>query len=110
MASKEQKPQLAGVRTKAKKRDVKVKFDPTNFRDELVDNINGCENVQEVTEYLETAGNNLDYRRYYEQFFDILVAGGMLGGHIARDGVERVLRSTVLTLPIFSAWWFNRRR
>eukprot|EP00730_Choanoeca_flexa_P014493 TRINITY_DN6359_c0_g1_i1.p1 TRINITY_DN6359_c0_g1~~TRINITY_DN6359_c0_g1_i1.p1 ORF type:complete len:411 (+),score=133.98 TRINITY_DN6359_c0_g1_i1:25-1257(+) len=90
MASKEQKPQLAGVRTKAKKRDVKVKFDPTNFRDELVDNINGCENVQEVTEYLETAGNNLDYRRYYEQFFDILVAGGMLapGGSIVADDGE----------------------
>jgi hypothetical protein len=34
---------------------------------------------QQVTEYLETAGNDLDYRRYSDQFFDILVAGGMLG-------------------------------
>ena len=33
----------------------------------------------QVTEYLETAGNDLDYRRYSDQFFDILVAGGMLG-------------------------------
>ena len=29
--------------------------------------------------FLESASNTLDYRRYGDQFFDVLVAGGLLG-------------------------------
>lgn len=37
---------------------------------------------------MDTAGNKLDYRRYGEVLFDILIAGGLLvpGGSISQDG------------------------
>ncbi|EDQ90177.1 uncharacterized protein MONBRDRAFT_16574 [Monosiga brevicollis MX1] len=75
MASKTEKPQLAGARIKSRKRDEKVKFDPVAFSESLITRLNDCENL---AEYLEEAGNSLDYRRYSDQFFDIFIAGGIL--------------------------------
>lgn len=41
-----------------------------------------------ISKYLDSAGNKLDYRRYGEVLFDILIAGGLLvpGGSISQDG------------------------
>lgn len=41
-----------------------------------------------VSKALETGGSSLDYRRYAEPLFDILIAGGLLapGGSISDDG------------------------
>lgn len=35
-----------------------------------------------VSKFLDTAGSKLDYRRYGEALFDILIAGGLLGKKI----------------------------
>lgn len=45
-----------------------------------------------VSKYLDTAGSKLDYRRYGEALFDILIAGGLLvpGGSVAQDGDKLV--------------------
>lgn len=45
-----------------------------------------------ISKFLDTAGSKLDYRRYGEVLFDILIAGGLLipGGSIAQDGDKQV--------------------
>lgn len=45
-----------------------------------------------ISKYLDAAGSKLDYRRYGEDLFDILIAGGLLvpGGSIAQDGDKPV--------------------
>lgn len=35
--------------------------------------------LEAVAKFLDASGAKLDYRRYAETLFDILVAGGMLG-------------------------------
>lgn len=44
--------------------------------------------MEQISKYLDSAGNKLDYRRYGEVLFDILIAGGLLvpGGSISQDG------------------------
>lgn len=44
--------------------------------------------LEAVSKFLDTAGSKLDYRRYGETLFDILIAGGLLvpGGSIAVEG------------------------
>lgn len=48
--------------------------------------------LEAISKYLDTAGSKLDYRRYGEVLFDILIAGGLLvpGGSIAQDGDKPV--------------------
>ena len=36
--------------------------------------------VLQISKYLDVAGSRLDYRRYADALFDILFAGGILGG------------------------------
>ena len=37
--------------------------------------------LEAVAKFLDASGAKLDYRRYAETLFDILVAGGMLGNY-----------------------------
>lgn len=48
--------------------------------------------LEAISKYLDSAGSKLDYRRYGEALFDILIAGGLLvpGGSIAQDGDKPV--------------------
>ncbi len=39
--------------------------------------------LEAVAKFLDASGAKLDYRRYAETLFDILVAGGMLGKHLS---------------------------
>jgi hypothetical protein len=38
--------------------------------------------LEAVAKFLDASGAKLDYRRYAETLFDILVAGGMLGKYL----------------------------
>lgn len=68
--------------------DEKEKFDPTGFRDAVIAGLEKAEDLEGISKFLDTAGNKLDYRRYGEVLFDILIAGGLLvpGGSISQDG------------------------
>lgn len=69
--------------------DEKEKYDPTGFRDAILLGLEKAGNdLDAISKYLDTAGSKLDYRRYGEALFDILIAGGLLipGGSIAQDG------------------------
>uniref|UniRef100_A0A673ZZ23 Basic leucine zipper and W2 domains 1a n=1 Tax=Salmo trutta TaxID=8032 RepID=A0A673ZZ23_SALTR len=85
---KQQKPTLTGQRFKTRKRDEKERFDPTQFQESIVQGLNQTgSDLEAVAKFLDASGAKLDYRRYAETLFDILVAGGMLapGGSISDD-------------------------
>jgi len=85
MSQKAQKPTLTGQRIKTRKRDEKEKYDPTTFRDQIVAGLNETNNdLEEASKFLIQSGSKLDFRRYAEALFDILITGGILapGGTI----------------------------
>ncbi|XP_007469093.1 PREDICTED: basic leucine zipper and W2 domain-containing protein 2, partial [Lipotes vexillifer] len=87
--NKHQKPVLTGQRFKTRKRDEKEKFEPTVFRDTLIQGLNEAgDDLEAVAKFLDSTGSRLDYRRYADTLFDILVAGSMLapGGTRIDDG------------------------
>lgn len=85
---KQQKPTLTGQRFKTRKRDEKERFDPTQFQESIVQGLNltGTD-LEALAKFLDSSGAKLNYRRYAETLFDILVAGGMLapGGALSDD-------------------------
>ncbi|XP_041104893.1 basic leucine zipper and W2 domain-containing protein 2 [Polyodon spathula] len=87
--NKQQKPVLTGQRFKTRKRDEKEKFEPTVFRDTIVQGLNEAgSDLDAVARFLDVTGSRLDYRRYADTLFDILIAGSMLapGGTRIDDG------------------------
>ncbi|KAF8796203.1 eIF5-mimic protein 2-like [Argiope bruennichi] len=86
MSQRIEKPTLSGQRIKTRKRDEKEKYDPGSFRDAILQGLSEAgSDLEQVSKFLDTAGSKLDYRRYGEVLFDILLAGGILapGGTIA---------------------------
>ena len=60
--------------------DEKEKFEPTVFRDTIVVGLNEAgEDLDAIAKFLDVTGSRLDYRRYADTLFDILIAGSMLG-------------------------------
>lgn len=60
--------------------DEKEKFEPTVFRDTIVAGLNEAGgDLDAVAKFLDVTGSRLDYRRYADTLFDILIAGSMLG-------------------------------
>ncbi|CAG9830103.1 unnamed protein product [Diabrotica balteata] len=89
MSQKVEKPVLSGQRIKTRKRDEKERYDPTGFRDAIISGLDKCSNdFEAISRYLDSAGNKLDYRRYGECLFDVLIAGGILvpGGTLSQEG------------------------
>lgn len=88
MSQKTQKPTLTGQRIKTRKRDEKEKYDPSNFRDQIVAGLNEVNSdLEQASKFLIQSGSKLDFRRYAEALFDILITGGILapGGTIVTD-------------------------
>jgi len=89
MSQKVEKPVLSGQRIKTRKRDEKERYDPVGFRDAIISGLDKCSNdLEAISRFLDSAGNKLDYRRYGECLFDILIAGGILvpGGTLSQEG------------------------
>jgi len=96
MSQKAELPSLTGHRTKTRKRDEKKVYDPTGFRDSVIEglelskdnNVEAPADLDAISKWLDSAGNKLDYRRYGEALLEILIAGGLLapGGSIQQDG------------------------
>lgn len=59
--------------------DEKEKYDPNGFRDALVQGLERAGgDLDAAYKFLDAAGSKLDYRRYGEVIFDVLIAGGLL--------------------------------
>ncbi|KAG8139057.1 hypothetical protein E2320_001834, partial [Naja naja] len=71
--------------------DEKEKFEPTVFRDTIVQGLNEAgDDLEAVAKFLDTTGSRLDYRRYADTLFDILIAGSMLApGGTRIDGNDK---------------------
>lgn len=99
MSQKTEKPSLSGQRLKTRKRDEKEKYDPSAFRDAIIQGLNETgADLEQVSKFLDVSGAKLDYRRYSDVLFDILFAGGQLapGGSIVQDPDQtRVSRTDV---------------
>lgn len=60
--------------------DEKERFEPCQFQESIIQGLNQTgTDLEAVAKFLDASGAKLDYRRYAETLFDILVAGGMLG-------------------------------
>lgn len=80
--------------------DEKERFDPTQFQESIVQGLNQTgTDLEAVAKFLDASGAKLDYRRYAETLFDILVAGGMLG---TLCGIALSLYSTDVWLSLRS--------
>lgn len=101
MSQKAERPVLQGQRIKTRKRDEKEKYDPTGFRDQVISGLEKAEDLEQISKFLDTAGNKLDYRRYGEVLFDILIAGGLLvpGGSISQDGEFPYTKACIFAAP-----------
>jgi len=97
MSQKAELPSLTGHRTKTRKRDEKKVYDPSGFRDSVIEGLEASRDDEDleaaadldaISKWLDIAGNKLDYRRYGEALLEILIAGGLLapGGSIQQDG------------------------
>lgn len=89
MSLKTEKPVLQGQRIKTRKRDEKEKYDPTAFRDAIIQGLNETgSDLEQVSNFLDKAGSRLDYRRYAEPLLDVLFAGGILAPGGSIQGIE----------------------
>jgi len=96
MSQKTEKPTLSGTRIKTRKRDEKEKYDPVGFRDSVLAGFaEAGDDLESIYKYLDAAGSKLDYRRYGEALFDILIAGGLLapGGTLVQDGPGKLCKT-----------------
>lgn len=88
------KPTLHGVRIKTRKsvQKAQAKFEPVAFRDDLIKILREAKpgDFDDIAAKLDSAGNKLDFRRYVETLFEILLTGGVLapGGTFIEDDTE----------------------
>merc|ERR1711992_232751 len=89
MSQKAPLPSLTGHRLKTRKRDEKKQYDPTGFRDAILEGLDAAgDDLEAVSKFLDVSGSKLDYRRYGVNLIEILIAGGLLapGGIILQEG------------------------
>ncbi|GAB5592840.1 hypothetical protein Unana1_07740 [Umbelopsis nana] len=88
------KPALHGVKIKQRKsvQKAQAKHEPEIFRDSFLKPLNAAKpnDYDDLTQKLDAAGNTLDYRKYGDSLFEILIIGGILEpGGIVDDDAER---------------------
>lgn len=95
MSAKEEKPTLAGVQVKTRKRNIVVPSDPGSFANAIVqifqdasDGVSIETDLEAATKVLESS--DLDFQRYGTTLFEVLFAGGRLatGGNLADDSAK----------------------
>ncbi|KAI8331702.1 armadillo-type protein [Chlamydoabsidia padenii] len=88
------KPTLHGVKIKQRKgvQKAQAKHEPEIFRDNLLSQLAVAKpgDLEDISTILDKTGNTLEYRKYGESLFEILITGGILQpGGIVLDDVER---------------------
>ncbi|KAF8678174.1 eIF4-gamma/eIF5/eIF2-epsilon [Rhizoctonia solani] len=89
------KPSLQGVRIKARKGAVKAqaKHEPSVFRDQVYKYLEPVQSgdFEGYTKELVAAGGTLEYLKYADALFEILIVGGLLqpGGNFLDDGAPK---------------------
>ncbi|CAE6478015.1 unnamed protein product [Rhizoctonia solani] len=100
------KPSLQGVRIKARKGAVKAqaKHEPSVFRDQLYKQLEPVQpgDFEGYTKELVTAGGTLEYLKYADALFEILIVGGLLqpGGNFLDDGAKSPFSIANVSEPV----------
>ena len=72
-------PTLGGTRIKTRKRDEKVKYDPTSFCEQVIAGLNATGGgLDEISKYLDQGGDQLSYRcagRVATMLADVCICG-----------------------------------
>mmetsp|Transcript_1455 Transcript_1455/g.3202 ORF Transcript_1455/g.3202 Transcript_1455/m.3202 type:complete len:425 (-) Transcript_1455:625-1899(-) len=106
MSTKEEKPTLAGVTVKTRKRNIVVPVDPGSFADAVVqivqdasDGVSVEEDLEAATKALDTA--ELEFQRYGDTLFEVMFAGGRLatGGNLADDHGKKLDKNILACEP-----------
>lgn len=87
------KPSLTGVRIKQRKRQAQAsaKFEPETFRDALLSHLNSLPPTptpDAIISRLVLAGSQLELLKYAEQFYELIILGGLLqpgGGYLDNE-------------------------
>lgn len=105
MSSKEEKPTLAGVNAKTRKRNIVVPVDPGSFADAVIQIVQDASEGNSLTEDLEAASKALDsaeieYSRYGDTLFEVFFAGGRLAtGAALAEGGGRLATNIMACTP-----------
>ncbi|KAI9029009.1 armadillo-type protein [Phycomyces nitens] len=88
------KPALNGARIKQRKgvQKAQAKHEPEIFRDQVLKLLETAKpgNLEDISLKLDAGGNTLEYRKYNDSLFEILITGGILEpGGIINDDAER---------------------
>lgn len=101
MSQKEEKPTLAGVNVKTRKRNIVVPADPGSFATAIVQIFQDAADGENVEKDLNAGVKVLDsaavdFSRYADTLFEVLFAGGRLstGGNLA-DEQKEILATNV---------------
>lgn len=104
MSTKQEKPTLAGVNVKTRKRNIVVPEDPKTFANAVIQIIKDASEGVSIEKDLEAATKVLessdafDFKRYGETLFEIFYAGGRLaGGGTYADEPENRLDNSIFT-------------
>lgn len=87
--TKEQLPTLAGKKIKTRKRDEKVKYDPTSFAEQVIAGLNETDGtMEEIGKYLDSSGAQMDYRLCPLYSSALILKLGILGGPVMSAGTN----------------------
>lgn len=105
-AANQKKPSLAGANNKQRKGVAKAqaKFEPNVFRDEFLKALNTNPNPEDLEAYgriLESLANELDFRKYEAQLFELLIVGRLMapGGNVITNDGSEICPFAVCELP-----------
>lgn len=106
MSSRIEKPTLAGVNVKTRKRNIVVPSDPGSFADAVITLFQDAAEGGTVEQQLEAGAKELDsaeldFSRYGETLFEVLFAGGRLstGGNFASDSGNKLATHILACTP-----------
>lgn len=105
MSSKEEKPTLAGVNAKTRKRNIVTPVDPGSFADAVVQIVQDASEGNSLNDDLDSAYKALDtadieFSRYGDTLFEVFFAGGRLAtGAALAEGGGRLSHNILASEP-----------
>ncbi|KAI8615336.1 hypothetical protein BC830DRAFT_1123266, partial [Chytriomyces sp. MP71] len=72
-------PKGGDFKSRQRKRAVVIKNDPESFRDALLELLVEDATFETYVSVLESNADKLDYKRYADTFFEVVIVGGIVG-------------------------------
>lgn len=111
-STKEQLPTLAGKKIKTRKRDEKVKYDPTSFVEQVIAGLNETDgSKEEIAKFLDSTGGQMDYRLRGLEHLGELGSESSMQLHLqnCKSSVCRVIFCSGFLMGVAHEVWLTRR-